>query len=317
MVATPHLHQYIFKALPGPCQHILHTSWPSTSISPVSHSQVPIRGPTSLLKQIFSCVPASAPQHHWFLTMAHIQPCAPHPTPVGEEISSSSKLTSYWTYLKRLQRNCTWFAVLQPLHLPDMMWQVGRKHHPHLCMAAIPPHPSISRLCSTPRPDLALFRAAFLTQTFESDLEPKTNRKANTLPNTLFFFNEKGWHPVLYLCVLKSKMYSEFLTAWIWEDQQTLKKFKPIFTPCDTGVKTVKELIWFGVHTDMTGADAQRRCTVIKHVLGGFSCYISPFDSHLHFVSISKSNQKTNTELVLHLVSLLNCLDNVFKIALF
>lgn len=39
--------------------------------------------------------PPSAQQHHWFLTTAHTQPCAPHPTPVGEEISSSSKLTYF------------------------------------------------------------------------------------------------------------------------------------------------------------------------------------------------------------------------------
>lgn len=61
-------------------------------------------------------------------------------------------------------------------------------------------------------------------------------------------------------------MYSEFLTAWIWEDKQILKKIQPIFTPCDNGVKAVKELILFGLHTDMRGADAQRRCIVIKHM---------------------------------------------------
>lgn len=65
----------------------------------------------------------------------------------------------------------------------------------------------------------------------------------------------------------------------------------------------------------MRSADAQKRCSHI--CLGGFSCYISPFYSHFHFASISKSNQKANTELVLHLVSLHNCLDSVFKIALF
>lgn len=187
MAATPHLHPYLFKALPGSWQYILHTSWTSTSISPVSHSQVPIRGPTYLLKQICSIVPPSAHQHHCFLTTAHTQPCAPHPNPAGEEISSSSKLTSYWSSLKRLQRNCTWFPVLKPLHLPDMMWETGRKHQPYLCMATILPLPSMTHLCSTPRPDLALFSAAFLTQTFESDLEPKRNRKPNTLPNRFFF----------------------------------------------------------------------------------------------------------------------------------
>lgn len=59
-------------------------------------------------------------------------------------------------------------------------------------MAAILPLPFMTHLCSTPRPDLALFSAAFLTQIFESDLEPKTNRKPNTLPNTFFFLMKKA-----------------------------------------------------------------------------------------------------------------------------
>lgn len=43
MAATPHLHLYLLKALPGPWQHFLHTSSPSICISPVSHSQVPVK----------------------------------------------------------------------------------------------------------------------------------------------------------------------------------------------------------------------------------------------------------------------------------
>lgn len=82
-----------------------------------------------------------------------------------------------------------------------------------LRITAILPLPSLPQLSSTSRPDLALFSAAFLTQTFESDMEPKPNIKPNILPIFFFFFNEKGCHPVSYLFVLKSKPNHAFLTA--------------------------------------------------------------------------------------------------------
>lgn len=186
--ATPHLHLYLFKVLPEPWQHFLRASWPSICISPVSHSQVPVRGPTSLLKQIFSSVPPSAHQYHWFLTMAHTQPCAPHHLipPMGEDISSSSQLTYLLNFLEE---------TAEKLHLVSCASVTRFTRHdvgngqemPTICMAASAPLLSMTRLSGTPRPDLALFRAAFLTQTFESDLEQKTNRKPNTLPNTLIF----------------------------------------------------------------------------------------------------------------------------------
>lgn len=59
-------------------------------------------------------------------------------------------------------------------------------------IVAILPLPSLPQLSSTPRPDLALFSADFLTQTFESDLESKPNKKPNTLPNYFFFLVKKG-----------------------------------------------------------------------------------------------------------------------------
>lgn len=73
----------------------------------------------------FSAVSLVVPhQHPWFLT------CAPHPIPVGEKISSSSKLTHFTA--EPAWRDCKDTSLVScSVHLPDMMEEMGRKCQPY------------------------------------------------------------------------------------------------------------------------------------------------------------------------------------------
>lgn len=193
-----------------------HALWASIRISQVSHSQVPNGEPTSLLNQTFSRVPPGAHQRHWYHTVAQRVPSPVHFVPPLWLLwrKRAPVLQNTYLLLKLLAGTAKKLYLVSCASVTRFArHDIGNGQETStLRIAAILPLPSTPRLSSTPTPDLALFSAAFLTQTLESDLEPKTNKKPNTLP---MFFYEKGWHPVSYLFVLKSKTNCAFLTALI------------------------------------------------------------------------------------------------------
>lgn len=180
----------------APWQCFQRASWASIHTLQVSHSWVPTGVPTSLLNQIFRGVPLSVHQCHWYHTVApspvHLIPLLcllwRKRAPVLQNKPLSCSSCSQWPTAKKLYlvpcASVTRFAR------PDIgNGQETSASH----IAAILPLPSMPRLSSTARPDLALFSAAFLTQMFQSDLKPKTNKKLNTL--SLFFFLWKRLTP--------------------------------------------------------------------------------------------------------------------------
>lgn len=125
LTSTPTTTQSCCQPSFGPWWCLQHASQASTCISWVSHSQFPNGEPTSLLNQIFSTVPPSAHQYHWYHTVARHVPRPVHLIPPLRLLWKKrapflrNKPISYWSSLWGLQRNSTWFPVLQSLDLPD------------------------------------------------------------------------------------------------------------------------------------------------------------------------------------------------------
>lgn len=183
--------------------------WHQQCISQVSHCQVPKGEPTSLMNQIFSRVSPSVHQRHWYHIMAWHIP-ALHTSSHRRGCFGGRELRFFKTNLLPIEVVCGDCKETVPGFLCFSHYDIvthsvthdigNEKETSTLRIAAILSLPSMPHLSSTPRPVLELFSAAFLMQTFESGLEPKMNKKPNTLP-TFFFFLMQNADTLFHTCL--------------------------------------------------------------------------------------------------------------------